>query len=47
MDTREFIFCASDELQEKTSILSDHIWDAAETAFTEVKSAAYLKEYLA
>ena len=47
MDTRELIFCASDELQEKTSILSDHIWDAAETAFTEVKSAAYLKEYLA
>ena len=47
MDTREFIFCASDELQEKTSILSDHIWDAAETAFTEVKSAAYMKEYLA
>ncbi|MCI6966981.1 amidohydrolase, partial [bacterium] len=44
---REFIFCASDELQEKTNILSDHIWDAAETAFTEFKSAAYLKEYLA
>ena len=47
MDMREFIFCASDELQEKTNILSDHIWDAAETAFTEFKSAAYLKEYLA
>lgn len=46
MDAQEFICCASDALQEKTSILSDHIWDAAETAFTEVKSAAYLKEYL-
>ena len=46
MDAQEFICCVSDALQEKTSILSDHIWDAAETAFTEVKSAAYLKEYL-
>ena len=44
MDTREFILCASDELREKTNILSDRIWDAAETAFTEVKSAAYMKE---
>ena len=47
MDARELIFCASDALQEKTSLLSDRIWDAAETAFTEVNSAAYLKEYLA
>ena len=47
MDALEFICGASDTLQDKTRLLSDHIWDAAETAFTEVKSAAYLTEYLA
>ena len=47
MDAQDLIFRASDDLQAKTALLSDQIWDAAEVAFTEEKSCGYLMEYLA
>ena len=45
MDAQDLIFRASDDLQAKTALLSDQIWDAAEVAFTEEKSCGYLMEY--